>query len=113
MGPDDEQEHPPQLPDTTYACLLGLYLGDGWIYRQSNGNFTFMLALDCAYPEIIAEAQRAIADEALVRAGGFEPPTLFRAPAPKAGLSPVAARPLSLNRKAARSRAAQLSRLAA
>jgi len=46
---------------STYAYALGLYLGDGCVSAQSRNAWVLQIRLDRAHPEIIAEAQRAIA----------------------------------------------------
>lgn len=53
-------EHPfDDLPEA-YVYLLGLYLGDGDIGAHARGVFKLRLALDSAYPGIIAEATSAM-----------------------------------------------------
>jgi hypothetical protein len=49
-----------QLPGPTYSYLLGIYLGDGHICRQTRGSYSLRVALDAAYPEIVAEVAAAI-----------------------------------------------------
>lgn len=48
-----------RLPATTYAYLLGLYLGDGYLSRAAT-SWTLRVALDAAYPNIVAECCEAI-----------------------------------------------------
>jgi hypothetical protein len=48
------------LPAPTYAYLLGMYLGDGHVSRHGSGTYVLRLALDAAYPGIVAEAAQAI-----------------------------------------------------
>ncbi|MFI9234635.1 transcriptional regulator [Streptomyces sp. NPDC053079] len=50
---------PPQ--DTTaYAYLLGLYLGDGCVSRQSSGSYTLRIACADAWPGLIDACREAI-----------------------------------------------------
>jgi len=43
----------------SYAYLLGVYLGDGYIARTSH-SFQMVIALDAAYPDVIEECRAAI-----------------------------------------------------
>lgn len=43
-----------------YCYLLGLYLGDGYVWRVRGSTPTLWLTLDTQYPGIIAEAMRAM-----------------------------------------------------
>ncbi len=45
---------------STYAYLLGLYLGDGYLARCPKNVFRLEIALDSRYPGIIGEAHRAM-----------------------------------------------------
>jgi hypothetical protein len=56
------------LPVTAYAYLLGMYLGDGCIYRSRNGMCVLKVSLDAAYPGIVTSAREAIV---AVRGGGL------------------------------------------
>ena len=47
------------LPCPSYAYLLGMYLGDGCLARNGS-SWTLRIALDAAYPGIIAECQAAV-----------------------------------------------------
>jgi hypothetical protein len=47
---------------TSYAYLLGLYLGDGCLSLGRRGVFHMRVALDQRYPGIIRECRRAIED---------------------------------------------------
>jgi hypothetical protein len=55
----NEQHKLDELP-LSYVYLLGLYLGDGSIASHARGVFKLRLTLDSAYPEIVAEAARAV-----------------------------------------------------
>src|SRR5688572_27746901 len=44
-----------------YVYLLGMYLGDGYIVRSRKGTYRLIVAMDGAYPGIIAECCRAVA----------------------------------------------------
>jgi hypothetical protein len=44
-----------------YAYLLGLYLGDGYLWQPSKNSWRLGIYCDAAYPEIIAAADSAIA----------------------------------------------------
>jgi hypothetical protein len=46
----------------TYAYLLGLYLGDGYIATHARGVYRLRVALDMRYPGIIAECHAAMAE---------------------------------------------------
>jgi hypothetical protein len=52
---------PGTLPREAYAYLLGMYLGDGCVAPSGRGSYSLRLALDVAYPGIIASAREAIA----------------------------------------------------
>jgi len=39
-----------RLPRSSYAYLLGLYLGDGWIATMPQGTFSLRISLDVRYP---------------------------------------------------------------
>jgi hypothetical protein len=43
-----------------YVYLLGMYLGDGYIVRVAKAGYRLIVAMDGAYPRIIAECARAI-----------------------------------------------------
>ena len=43
------------LPTAPYAYLLGAYLGDGCLSRQSNGSWTLRIVSDTAYPGVLDE----------------------------------------------------------
>jgi hypothetical protein len=47
------------LPKATYAYLLGVYLGDGWLSRNGT-SWTLSFALDSCYPGIIQECSTAM-----------------------------------------------------
>jgi hypothetical protein len=49
------------LPPESYAYLLGLYLGDGWMVAV-RATFSLRISLDQRYPGIIAAAARAVAE---------------------------------------------------
>ncbi len=49
-----------QLPHTTYAYLLGTYLGDGHL-RNWGRRWILRISLDIAYPRVIDECRSAIA----------------------------------------------------
>jgi hypothetical protein len=49
-----------ELPRSSYAYLLGLYLGDGWIVKMARGSFSLRISLDRRYPGIIAAAMEAV-----------------------------------------------------
>jgi hypothetical protein len=51
-----------RLPRSSYAYLLGLYLGDGWIATMPQGTFSLRISLDLRYPGIIAAASQAMTD---------------------------------------------------
>jgi hypothetical protein len=51
-----------RLPRSSYAYLLGLYLGDGWIATMPQGTFSLRIWLDQRYPGIIVAASQAMAD---------------------------------------------------
>lgn len=51
---------PAELPRWDYAYLLGFYLGDGCITRQSNGSWLLRIVSDAAYPRLLAEARAAM-----------------------------------------------------
>jgi hypothetical protein len=59
---------------TTYAYLLGLYLGDGCISAHRRGVFKLRIVLDVAYPEIVDEAAAAIEDVLGMPAGRWLTP---------------------------------------
>jgi hypothetical protein len=44
-----------------YVYLLGLYLGDGYIVHSRRGVYRLVVAMDDAYPQIVAECRAAIA----------------------------------------------------
>jgi hypothetical protein len=48
------------LRGSSYAYLLGLYLGDGWIAAARNGTYALRISLDQRYPGILLEAAHAI-----------------------------------------------------
>src|SRR3954469_18891892 len=48
------------LPTGAYSYLLGVYLGDGNLVRQKGRSYSLRIALDVAYPGIIAEVGDAI-----------------------------------------------------
>jgi hypothetical protein len=48
------------LPAAEYAYLLGMYLGDGCLYRSESGMCVLRISLDEAYPGIVASARQAI-----------------------------------------------------
>jgi hypothetical protein len=50
--------HPAQAP-ASYAYLLGLYLGDGWMRRYPR-TLQLVLTLDCRYERIVDEAREAM-----------------------------------------------------
>jgi hypothetical protein len=50
------REPPRPLPETPYAYLLGLYLGDGHIARGGHGQHVLSIACDNSYPGINAAA---------------------------------------------------------
>jgi hypothetical protein len=52
---------PSQLDCGAYSYLLGMYLGDGCVYRHSQGTPVLRLFLDAAYPGIVDSARQAIA----------------------------------------------------
>jgi hypothetical protein len=45
---------------TAYVYLLGLYLGDGCVSEHRRGVYKLRIALDAAYPGIVAEAHEAV-----------------------------------------------------
>jgi hypothetical protein len=45
----------------SYAYLLGLYLGDGFVARHRRGVYRLRITLDLRYPLIIAACQEAVA----------------------------------------------------
>jgi hypothetical protein len=47
------------LTESAYAYLLGVYLGDGCLTSHRRGVFRLEIALDGAYPQIIAECEAA------------------------------------------------------
>jgi hypothetical protein len=47
------------VPAHAYSYLLGVYLGDGWLSRNGS-SWTLRVALDAAYPGIVAECARAM-----------------------------------------------------
>jgi hypothetical protein len=49
-----------ELDGSSYAYLLGLYLGDGWLSIHRRGVFRLRVALDRRYPGIIDECASAI-----------------------------------------------------
>jgi hypothetical protein len=48
------------LPQVAYAYLLGVYLGDGHLVHQRGRSYSLRIALDLAYPGIIAEVGDSI-----------------------------------------------------
>lgn len=48
------------LPESQYAYLLGLYLGDGCISKAKRGVYCLRITLDAKYPQIISECQGAL-----------------------------------------------------
>ena len=48
------------LPESEYAYLIGLYLGDGCISEAKRGVYRIRITLDAKYPEIISECQSAL-----------------------------------------------------
>jgi len=55
----EEQPDFASLPTDTYAYLLGVYLGDGWLSRNGR-SWMLRIALDMAYPGIINACCNAI-----------------------------------------------------
>jgi hypothetical protein len=56
-----ERAHDHQaLRADAYSYLLGMYLGDGCIYRSRNGMCVLKISLDAAYPAIVARTREAI-----------------------------------------------------
>jgi hypothetical protein len=53
--------HDRLLDGRAYTYLLGLYLGDGCISRQSNGVYKLRIVCADSYPGLIEECRRAIA----------------------------------------------------
>jgi hypothetical protein len=51
---------PSSLTDSSYAYLLGLYLGDGSIAKHPRGVFRLRISLDRSYPVIVAECEAAM-----------------------------------------------------
>jgi len=49
----------PPHPPASYAYLLGLYLGDGWIRRYPR-TWQLVLTLDSRYTQIVGEAREAV-----------------------------------------------------
>jgi hypothetical protein len=49
-----------KLPSASYAYLLGLYLGDGWLAAMARGSFSLRISLDQRYPGIITAAMNAV-----------------------------------------------------
>lgn len=49
------------LEERTYAYLLGLYLGDGWLSAAPRGVFILRVSLDLKYPALNNECAGAIA----------------------------------------------------
>jgi len=49
-----------KLPGSSYAHLLGLYLGDGCLSRHRRDVYALRIACDDAYPRLIDEAETAI-----------------------------------------------------
>ncbi|RZT12078.1 hypothetical protein EV589_5239 [Mycobacterium sp. BK558] len=47
------------LPEAAYACLLGMYLGDGWISRAGR-SWRLRISCDTKYPVIIDRCRQAI-----------------------------------------------------
>jgi hypothetical protein len=69
----------PDAPETIYAYLLGLYLGDGYLAPHPREVFRLRITLDARYPGIIDEAAAAIdavlgrtSARRLKRVGDFE-----------------------------------------
>jgi hypothetical protein len=50
------------LPGRQYAYLLGIYLGDGCLYRHTRGTYGLKVTLDEAYPWIVISVADAIDD---------------------------------------------------
>jgi hypothetical protein len=48
------------LDECSYAYLLGMYLGDGYISRHPRGVRRLRVTLDSAYPRIVAECASAM-----------------------------------------------------
>lgn len=48
------------LPRESFAYLLGVYLGDGCLYRHTRGTWALRVTLDQAYPHIVVEVCDAI-----------------------------------------------------
>jgi hypothetical protein len=48
------------LDGSTYAYLLGIYLGDGCISAHRRGVWRLRVTLDTAYPAIVAECASAM-----------------------------------------------------
>jgi hypothetical protein len=46
--------------DQSYAYLLGLYLGDGWLYADRRGRVRFQVSLDSMYPTVIEDCYTAM-----------------------------------------------------
>lgn len=60
-GADCTQNHCfAALPETEYAYVLGLYLGDGCISQAKRGVYRLRITLDSRYPQIISECQAAL-----------------------------------------------------
>lgn len=49
----------PAHPES-YAYLLGLYLGDGWLYVGRSGGTVLRICLDHAYPRVIDDCWSAL-----------------------------------------------------
>ena len=52
--------HPFSDLPSHYVYLLGMYLGDGYIVHSRRGVYRLVVAMDDAYPQIIAECRDAI-----------------------------------------------------
>lgn len=49
-----------QIPRETYAYLLGMYLGDGYLVGRRNGVYCLEITLDQRYPRIVRECAAAV-----------------------------------------------------
>jgi hypothetical protein len=65
----DERELGP-----AYAYLLGLYLGDGMLSMGRGHVWRLRISLDAKYPQIVAQAQRAMAEVSERRVGAVARP---------------------------------------
>jgi hypothetical protein len=54
-------EHAPErLADATYAYLLGMYLGDGYLSAKPRGVWHLRITLDANYPGVVSECASAV-----------------------------------------------------